>query len=435
MRAEATGGDEASLVRDERATAVQCYASRQNPPLVFVDGSGCELLDVNGRRYLDFTAQMASACLGHRHPGLIGALRDRLDGVLVGPAYIHPERVRLASRLIEVSGRRFARVYFGVTGSDAVEASLKFARKRAGRWKVISHWNGYHGSTLGALSAHGVAAARQPYEPLLAGFVHVPPPDLRHGDGIPDTNTEQAVARVRNVLEREGPDQIAAFITEPILVGGGMIIPTDSYLAGLRSLCDEFGILLVYDEVVTGMGRTGRMFGFEHAGVVPDMLVLGKGLTAGSQALSAVLVRREADPFAGWTSADPTHLHTLAGNALGCAAGLATIAAIESEGLVENARLRGLELISGLRAALRDQVRVLDVRGRGLLVGVELDPRDEDPKSLERRATLAVRELGVLVQGNSGPHALLVLHPPLTISAPEIARAVGAISDSLGRLG
>jgi 4-aminobutyrate aminotransferase-like enzyme len=214
-----------------------------------------------------------------------------------------------------------------------------------------------------------------------------------------------------------------------------MIVPADAYLAGLRSLCDEFGILLIYDEVVTGMGRTGHFFGFEHAGVVPDMLVLGKGLTAGSQALSAVLVRREADPFAHWTSADPTHLHTLAGNALGCVAGLATIDAIEAEGLVENARLRGLELLGGLRSALRDEPRVIDVRGRGLLVGVELDPRDEDPKSFERRAVLAARELGVLVQGNSGPYAVLVLHPPLTISAVEIERAVGAVADALGRLG
>lgn len=214
-----------------------------------------------------------------------------------------------------------------------------------------------------------------------------------------------------------------------------MIIPPDGYLAGLRSLCDEFGILLIFDEVVTGLGRTGRLLAFEHVGVVPDMLVLGKGLTAGLQALSAVLVGRGADPFEHWTSDDPTHLHTLAGNALGCAAAMATLDAIKADGLIENAGARGGQLLMGLRATLGDVPWVKEVRGRGLLVGIELDPGTEDAKTLERRVVLAARDRGVLLQGNSGPYAVVVLHPPLTIGASEIERAIDLVAASLHAIG
>lgn len=423
----------ADIIELERRVAVQCYASRYPSPLVIVDGRGCELIDSEGKVYLDLTAQMGSACLGHRHPAVVTALRERLDGVLVSPAYIHPDRARLAGRLLEITDNHFARVYFGVTGSDAIEAALKFARKRSGRWKVVSHWNGYHGSTLGALSAHGIAAARLPYEPLLPGFVHVSPPDSDHGEfhGDGAEMAAEVLGQMRRMIEREGPREVAAVIVEPIMVGGGMIVPPDSYLAGLRTLCDEFGILLIFDEVVTGIGRTGRMFGFEHSGAVPDMLVLGKGLTAGYQALSAVLVRSEADPFEHWSSGDPTHLHTLAGNALGCAAAMETLDVIERERLVDNAAARGSDLLAGLEITLAANPRVVAIRGRGLLVGIELDPRGDDPKSLERRAVLACRERGLLVQGSSGPYAVIVLHPPLILAQADVRRAVDGLALAL----
>lgn len=428
-------GADASIVERERRVAVQCYAARVAEPLVIVGSEGVELIDATGTRFLDLTAQMASCSVGFGDPRILDAVRTALSNPIVSPAHVHRGRVELAERLLAIAGPSYEHVYFGVTGSDAVEAALKLARLRAGRWKVISHWNGYHGSTLGALSAHGISRSRAPYEPLLPGFIHVPPPDDRHGDYPADGHlAESALAALRRTVEREGPDLIAAILIEPIFAGGGVIVPPDAYLQGLRQLCDDTGALLVADEVVTGFGRTGRCFGMDWSGATPDLMVLGKGLTSGYQPLSAVLVRHGVDPFSD-NAALPTHLHTQAGHPLGCAAALATLDVIDEDGLIQAARERGEEMLGLLRDRLAGNKRVLEVRGRGLLVGVELAVgHDEDPKALEREVAAQCRRRAVVVGGSSGPHAVMVLHPPLSISPEAVHRGVEVLAASIAAL-
>ena len=427
--------EECAVVRRERAHTVQAYGSREERPIVIVDAKGVEVTTADGRRLLDFSAQTASCAIGYRHPVMLDRLHRQLDVAVTSPAHIHAGRVDLAERLSAETGGELSRCWFGVTGSDAIEAALMFARLRPGRWKVVSHLNGYHGSTLGALSAHGIGRMRHGYEPLLPGFVHVHPPDVLHHHFPADCDvTDAALAQLRHVLLEEDPHQVAAVLVEPIFAGGGVIVPPDSYLRGLRELCDEFGILLVYDEVVTGIGRTGKMFAFMHSGAAPDMLVLGKGLTSGYQALSAVLLREAADPYDAADPPHPLHLHTLAGNPMGCAAALATLDVIADERLVENASARGRELLAALESRLRESSRLVEIRGRGLLVGIELDPHGADAKALEQRAVHACRDRGLIVYGSSGPYAVLVLHPPLSVTSAHVASAVDAIHDAIDTL-
>lgn len=433
---EALLGNAASLIETERLVTVQCYPSRDQDPLIVTGADGVEIIDVTGRRYIDMTAQMASCAVGFANPDVLAAIRQRLDLAVTTVSHVHTGRVELASKLLALAGESFEHVYFGVTGADAVDAALKFVRVRTNRTKVISHWNGYHGATWGALSAHGIAAARRPYEPLLPGFVHVPPPDRVHGDyPVPaDEVSAAALDHVKRTILYEGPDTISAIITEPVFAGGGAIIPPDEYLIGLRRLCDEYGILLIFDEVVTGFGRTGKWFAFQHLGVSPDLLVLGKGLTSGYQALSAVVLSSRADPFARTTPRVPYHIHTLSGNPLGCAAALASIHVIERDRLVENAAARGAQLETELRSAVAGHRHVRDVRGRGLLVGLELSTNRRDPKELEHRYSRACRDRGLFVDGSAGPYAVMVLHPPLTITSGQVKQAVEAMADALDAL-
>jgi len=421
------------IIIAERRTTVQCYGSRAPNPVVVRSAKGVRVTDVDGREYLDFTAQTAAGAIGYGDPRMTDALARELSLPAISPNHIHPARVALAERLVNLTGGSLDRVYFGVSGSDAIDAALKFARKRTGRWKVISHWNGYHGTTFGALSAHGIPSARQPYEPLLPGFIHVPPPDPRHNEfgGSADDLAGLAIDHVRRTIDREGGDQIGAITIEPVFAGGGVIVPPPEYLAGLRRLCDDHGILLIFDEVVTGIGRTGTMFAYESIGVLPDMVVLGKGLTGGYQALSAVLMRSSVDPFDASDPDEPLHLHTMAANPMGCVAALTTLAVIESDRLLDNTVARGRQLLDGLRGALESDRRVVDVRGKGLLVGIELAARPGEVKSLERRAVTACRDLGLLVYGSSGPHAVIVLHPPLVVTQADVDAAIALLSKAI----
>jgi 4-aminobutyrate aminotransferase-like enzyme len=421
----------AQVVDAERRYTVQCYGSRRAQPVVASAGVGAELWDVDGRRYLDFTAQAASCVLGFQHPAIIGALRAQLDFAVASPNIIHPRRVELAERLVALTDSQLTRCYFGVSGSDAVEAALKFARKATGRWKFVSLWNGYHGSTFGALSAHGIATARHPYEPLVPGFAHASPPDCRHCDlGLVYPQCQLAcVDLLERIILREGPEHVAAVIVEPILAGGGVIVPPDDFLPRLRRICDRFGVLLILDEIVTGFGRTGTMFAYQRHGIIPDMLVLGKGLTSGYQAASAVLVRESIDPFKPSPADEPVHMHTLSGSPLASAAALAVIDTIVRDGLVERAASLGERLNQALVDRLRDLPRIRDVRGRGLLIGIELDPKREDPKALERAVVAACRDRGLLVQGSSGPYAVAVLHPPLVVTDAQIGEAEAVLTD------
>ncbi|HEY8449203.1 MAG TPA: aspartate aminotransferase family protein, partial [Bacillota bacterium] len=291
--------------------------------------------------------------LGRRHPRVVAAVKDQLDRLTIASrVFAHAPQIRLAEKLMEQAPGALQYVFFCNSGAEAVEGALKLARAVTGRTEFIAARNAFHGKTFGALSATGRDLYRDPFLPLVPGFRHVP-----FGDA---EAIEQAI----------GP-QTAAVILEPIQGEGGVILPPPGYLRRVRELCDRHGALLILDEVQTGLGRTGAWFACQHEGVAPDILTLAKILGGGVMPIGAFLARPEV--FAPFDENPYIHSSTFGGNALACAAGLATLEALAEEGLVEQAAEKGRYLLEGLldiAARYPDVIR--EVRGRGLMIGIEL---------------------------------------------------------------
>ena len=360
-------------VARERARYLQCYRSE---PRVMVRGEGVFLYDLDGKRYLDFSAQYSAAILGHGHPEMLDHL-ERQARRLVGVSsmFITQERVELAERLAQVAPPGLARSLFGCTGSDANELALKVAKIVRGGGKIIGLWRAYHGATAGSAAATGKAETIQTtpaiYELLPPGFIHTSPAYCYRCDfqaAYPGCGL-LCLEYLKRTAGQIGYENVAAIILEPIIAGGGVIVPPPGYLQELRAFCDRTGILLILDEVVTGMGRTGALFACQHEGIRPDVLVLGKGLTAGYIPGSAVLVSEEIGK-----KVDPFHLHghTHSGYPLMAAAALKTLEILERDRLVEHAATMGKVLGAGLLELQKRHACVGDVRGRGLLWGIEL---------------------------------------------------------------
>jgi adenosylmethionine-8-amino-7-oxononanoate aminotransferase len=335
-------------------------------------------------------------------------------------------------------------------GSEATESAMKIARQyhkqtgNAGRFKILSHYRSYHGGTGHAIAASGWPVWRAPYEPLAGGFVHLHTPDPYRApfDGPPWGVAPEAISAaylrlVEETIELEDPRTIAALITEPIFTSAGVVVPPEGYLAGLRELCDRYGILLIFDEIITAFGRVGSMFAADLFGVWPDILCLGKGMSGGYAPLSAVvLTKRVADAFWG-EARDMVQFHsghTYGANPVACAIGLAAIGQVVEQRLDEHARHMGTRLVAGLRAAQERLPAIGDVRGRGLLVGVELvadrDTREHFPAALGvgLRVRDVARSRGLLLRAS---HWMIVLAPPLTIATDEVDDVLDVVSGAL----
>lgn len=403
------------------------YRDYLNPPLarvmklsgspVEVRAEGTTIVDHTGRAYLDFAGGYGVFTLGHRHPRVVAAVRDQLERIaLSGRTMFNPLMGRLARRLAELTPGDLRISFFANSGTEAVEGALKLARAATKRTKIVAATDGYHGKTLGALSASGRDYYRRAYEPLLPVVVHVP-----YGDA--------------EALEAALPDA-AAFIVEPVQGEGGIVVPPPGYLAQARALCDRFGALLIADEVQTGLGRCGALFACEFDGVVPDVMTLAKGLSGGVVPIGAY-VARAACWNAAYAKAPLMHTSTFGGNELACAAALAGLDVLLEEDLVANARVRGEQLLAGARAiAERYPEVVAAVRGRGLLVGVELRAEGYGgtviPQMLKR---------GVTAAWTLNMQRVVRLEPPLIVTAEEVARALEALEaavavalETLGRL-
>ncbi|HTF33837.1 MAG TPA: aspartate aminotransferase family protein [Myxococcota bacterium] len=373
-------------------------------PVALVEGCGSRVRDVAGREYIDLMAGWGVTCLGHCHPALVEAIRDQAGRLMqtTNLFYTLPQ-LDLIDRLAEVLPRPLTKSFIVNSGTEAVEGALKLAHRATGRTKYVSTHNSFHGRTLGALRVIGQAKHHDPYRALLPERTLVPFGDLA-----------AARAAVTGAAGIDGP--AAAFIVEPIQGEGGVNIPPDGYLTGLREVCDAAGALLILDEVQTGIGRTGRMVACQHEGVVPDVLTLGKGLGGGFPVAAFVTSDRVAEKI---SLGD--HGGTFVGNPLACAAANTVLRVVVDEKLPERSAELGARVLARLRAFAQEQPELVEeARGRGLLLGLDL--RDS-----ARAATLTERALerGVLVNVTAG--RVLRLFPALNIPEDELWPALDAV--------
>jgi len=404
---------QALLARDARYTSpsyTRVY------PLVCERGSGAVIEDVDGNRFLDFTAGIAVNATGHCHPHVVAAIEDQTRKLLhmSGTDFYYEPQIDLAQRLAEVApGTSPKKVFFTNSGAEALEAGLKLARYHTSRSRVISFFGAFHGRTYGAMSLSGSKLVhRRGFSPLVPDIHHVPFPVGCGGCGDDGCACVRAIEET--ILKRTAPpDEVAAIFVEPIQGEGGYRVPPAGFLPALRALCDKHGILLVLDEVQSGMGRTGKMFACQHWGVEPDILCLAKGIASGMP-LGAIVAR---DEIMDWPPG--AHASTFGGNPVSCRSALATIDLLES-GYMKNATERGEQLKAGLRELQARHGEVGDVRGLGLMVAMDLvkgDGKTPDP-ALRDAVVQAAFQKGLLLLG-CGENAIRFC-PPLCITAEQV---------------
>jgi adenosylmethionine-8-amino-7-oxononanoate aminotransferase len=398
------------------------------PPRQFVSGDGVYLTDINGRRVLDGLAGIWCVNVGYGREELADVAREQMARLPYLPGtFTHAPAAALAGKLTQMLGY-VSKVYFTNSGSEANEVAFKVARQyhaqtgSPGRFKIIARYRGYHGNTLGALSATGQAERKLGYEPLAPGFIHIDAPD-------PYRITHDCADQLERTIEREGPGTVAAFIMEPIIAGGGVLVPPDDYLPRVREICNRHGVLLILDEVVTGFGRTGPSFAHKRDGVEPDLLTLGKGIASGYQPLAAMVAKQSIfEAFEGDASglSHLRHINTYGGHPVATAVALRSIEILEREALFERVVKTGDALISRLRR-LEDHPNVGEVRGRGLLIGIELveDKQSRVPIASAGAAAVVARcaRDGVLVgrTANTTPgfDNVVILAPPFVLAEDE----------------
>jgi adenosylmethionine-8-amino-7-oxononanoate aminotransferase len=414
-------------------------------PLIFERAEGLYVWDIHGKRYFDAIGGIFVAGLGHRHPRVMAAMRSQMEKITLAPPLHGTTDVNL--RFVEKLGSvtpgnlKFIKSFSG--GSESVEAAFKFARQyhhqtgQPTKYKFISLYYGYHGGTLGALAATGSARHKVKFEPQMGGFLKAfSPLQLRdHFPSWEETNRFCA-EMVEELILSEGPETIAAMILEPLSNLGGVCTPTDEYFQLLRQICDRYNILLIFDEIVTGFGKTGDMFAAQTFRVVPDIICAGKGLSSGAMPLGAIMVRQDlAEAFYGPADANIQffHGHTFSGNPLGAAVGIAVLDELVEKDLPRRARALGEYLTTRLEGLKRYGV-VREVRGKGLFLGVEFveDPGTNRPFPAGRKLGEALRQTaiknGIILRIHSDWFSVA---PPLIVTEADLDEMVALIEKSL----
>jgi 4-aminobutyrate aminotransferase len=400
----------------------------------WVRGEGHRLFDSDGRSYLDFANGIAVTSLGHAQPRVNAAIHAQVDQLLHvcnGLGHLEPV-TRLAEMLVEEMPEGLDTVYFGNSGAEVVDGALKLARRATGRSHIIAFSGAFHGRTFGAISVTTSSLNyRTGYDPLLPD-VHIAPFPYAYRDFGGDE--EAASASALDHLERlfatiVPPSRTAAFIIEPVQGEGGYVPAPASFLSGLRALADRHGILLIADEVQSGYGRTGRMWAFEHAGIVPDIVLAAKAMANGMP-LAALISSRDLQQRWGVGA----HGSTYGGNPVSCAAGIAVLEVMREGGLVANAAARGAELTRGLQALAAEDPRIGDVRGPGLMIGVEmvLDRETREPAGeLGEALTAACADRGLLLLTCGPSHSIMRWIPPVDVSRDEVEESLGIFQEAL----
>jgi adenosylmethionine-8-amino-7-oxononanoate aminotransferase len=413
-------------------------------PFVIERAQDVYLYDEQGKQYIDGLAGVFVVSVGHANSSVIEAVVDQMQRLSFAPplASANQPAMKLAERLCELTPPEFNVVKFASGGSEAIETALKMAlqyHKQTGhpeKYKIIGTYGAYHGGTLGALSASGVSSRRTTFEPLM-GMLHVHPPNFRR---CPlQLNTEQCsiscVLQFEEVIRREDPETVAAVIVEPVMNVEGLIVPPPTYFQALRKICNKYNVLLIYDEVITGFGRTGTMFFAEQAGAWPDLLCVGKGMSGGYAPLAATIV---ADNVAQAFWGDPTAKvqfnagHTFAGNPLACATGLAVLDYFKQRNLLAHVARIGPYLESRLRTLLDCVPAITDLRGIGLWWGLEFEPANPTGKPSDEigfRLERAARHRGLVVRGSP---TMISVAPPLTITQEQVDDLVQRLTLAIG---
>lgn len=425
------------------------------PPVV-AGGEGCYLIDTDGKRYLDGSGGAAVSCLGHGDPEVIAAIKAQLDQVAFAHTgfFTSEPAEALADLLIEHAPEGIERVYFVSGGSEATEAAIKLARQyfveigQPQRSKIIARKQSYHGNTIGALSAGGNEWRRAQFGPLLLDISHIDPCyeyRLRHDGESLEAYGLRAAQALEDEILRLGPDTVMAFMAEPVVgATAGAVTPAPGYFKRIREICDQYGVLLILDEVMCGMGRTGTLFACEHDQVRPDILCIAKGLGAGYQPIGAMLCSGQIYAAIENGTGFFQHGHTYIGHPVATAAGLAVVRAILDRGLLARVNEMGGKLRAALDAKFGQHPHIGDIRGRGLFLGLELveDRATKAPfdparklaariKSEAFKAGLICYPMSGTIDGRSGDHVLLA--PPFILNDAQVAELTDKLALAVER--
>lgn len=403
-------------------------------PVVVDHAQGLYVWDIHGERWADFTSGIAVVNTGHCHPRVVAAIREQAGKIIHAQANIlaHEPMLRLARAITATLPPQLNQVFFSNSGAEAVEGAVKLAKVATGRPAVIAFRGAFHGRTHLAMAlTTSRVKVRGHYEPLVPSIYHAPYPyPFRAPAGMtPDDVARACIAELERLFQTMVmPDDVAAIIVEPMLGEGGYILPPTLFLQELRRICDEHGILLIVDEIQTGVGRTGRMWAFEHFGIVPDIVTMAKGIASGLP-LSAVVANR--DLMDRW--APGAHGGTFGGNAVACAAGVATFEVMREERLPENAERIGHYLMGQLRELQQEFPIIGEVRGLGLMIGVELvhpDDRSPNPEAVKRVIQHAQERRTLLITAGEHDQVIRVI-PPLIITQEQADDFLTVFSEAL----
>ena len=427
---------------------------KDNPPAHIVEGKGCYLIDKNGDKWLDGVAGIWCVNVGYGRQELADVAQAQMAKLpFLTPTMTHDPGIMLSNKLLEMSGMD-GHVYLSNSGSEANEAAFKIVwqyHAQSGepgghqRYKIISRYRAYHGNTLGGMNATGQAERKMGYGVNLPGFIHIPPPyPYRSSEATPAEHGLACAKTLEETIIYEGAQTVAAFIMEPMISGGGVLIPPDEYLPAVREVCDKYGVLLILDEVVSGFGRTGKMFGYEHWNVKPDIFTFAKGIASGYIPLGATVVTQKIfDAFLGEAGdlSHFRHINTYTMHPVSCAVGLRNIQMIEEENLADNSAKMGQYILDELDDLI-EHPYVGEVRGKGLLVGIELVTDKESKAPLGSEKTAAVlkycKDKRVLLgrNGNTVPGLsnIVLIAPPLVIGQSEADQIVSTVKDALNSI-
>jgi adenosylmethionine-8-amino-7-oxononanoate aminotransferase len=417
--------------------------SAQQGGHVWVRGAGAVLTDADGQEYLDGLSGLWNVVLGHGRWELAEAAASQMNELAYCTGYAggsNPRAIELAERLAALTYPAITRFFFTCGGAEATEASIKTARyywkmlDRPEKTKVISRRWGYHGTTLAAMSATGMSNYWPMFEPRVPGFIHIPSPYPYRYEAPPGVSQGIAAANeLERAILREGPETVAMFLAEPVQGGGGVIVPQDDYFPRIREICDQYQVLFVADEVITGFGRTGSMFALEHWGVQPDIVQFAKGITSGYFPLGGIGVRDDIAQVLDAGKSVWMHAHTYSGHPVGCAVALRTIEILQREAMADQAKEKGRRLLNDLRRALAEHPHVGDIRGKGLMCAVEFVQHKATKQEFPPQAAIGARihaeaQRRGLVTRMRGD--VFLLAPPYVTSDQQLARIVEILREA-----